>query len=192
MDFYVYDNIMTFNKRNPENGVKPFRYIIDRIEIPSNNSFWFFTGMELMVNNVNLHRPYIHIHPGIGTTNDFKFDKDTTLVTRKNLKYDPKTKMVEIGGGFLKKPIFMKKVIYYGSKHPTKKMNISGDWFYHFPSNSINFILDYFPTKIQYHWEIDEGEEMPTVEQYARVNYLEEEIKKVTNALNNAGRVSDL
>ena len=86
--------------------------------------------------------------------------------------------MVEIKTSILpwKKPDFMKKVLYYGSKHPEKKMSILGTWYYHFPSNSIHFILDYFPIKIQYHWEEDPGEEMATVEQMARANYLEEQI----------------
>jgi hypothetical protein len=194
MDFYVYDNIMTFNKLKPDNDIRPTRFKISRIEIPTNNSFWFFTDMQLQVNNVNLHKPYIHIHPGIGSTNEFKFDKNTLKVTRSNLVYNPKTKRVEVKNSILpwKKPDFMKKVRYYGSKHPEKKMSVLGTWYYHFPSNSVHFILDYFPVKINYHWEEDEGEEMATVQQYAKVNDLEEKIAHKEKLINLMQRTDPL
>lgn len=172
MDFFIYDNIMTFNKIKPFNGVNNTRVEINRIEIPENNSFWFFTDMEYVVNNVNLQKRYVHIHKGIGSTNDIRFEKTPLLVTRTNLIYNPKEKRIEIKNSILpwKKPIFMKKCLYHGAKLPSKRMSVIGTWFYDFSSNSIHFIIDYFPQKIKYHWDMEE--EMVTFGQRMRVKEL--------------------
>jgi len=153
MDFYVYDNIYTYNKHNPFNGVVVSRLVIDSIDIPENHSFWFHTNMEHLQNNVNLNKRYVHIHPGVGTTNQVRFDKEPYHVNRGNINYNPKKKMVEIGGGLFRKPVFAKRCIYYGSALPSKKMSIVGEWFYNFSNESIIFIIDYNPQKIKFHWE---------------------------------------
>ena len=40
MDFYVYDNVYTFNKRNPFSGSINSRLEVKSIDIPENHSFW--------------------------------------------------------------------------------------------------------------------------------------------------------
>ena len=76
MDFYVYDNVYTFNKRNPFSGSINNRLEIKSIDIPENSSFWFYTDMQYMQDNVNLQKRYVHIHPGVGTTNTTRFQKE--------------------------------------------------------------------------------------------------------------------
>tara|TARA_R110002126_G_scaffold239608_2_gene382942 strand:+ start:1835 stop:2416 length:582 start_codon:yes stop_codon:yes gene_type:complete len=182
MDFYIYDNIMTFNKLKPNNSLTPSIYEVSRIELPKNNSFWFFTDMNLHVDNVNLQKKYVHIHPGIGSTNEFTFENNTVVVTKSNLKYDPKNKRVEVKDSVLpwSKPIFMKKCLFHGASLPNKKISVAGGWLYDFPTNSMHFIIDYFSQKIQYYWEDEKGEDMATPEQVLRVKELEKEIGRLT------------
>lgn len=176
MDFYVYDNIYTYNKRHPFTGVRNTRLEIKSIDIPENHSFWFYTDMQLMVDNVNLQKRYVHIHPGVGSTNEARFNKEPLHVDRTNMKYSPEDKRVEIGSGFLKKPVYAKKCIYYGSEAPKKKMTIVGEWFYDHSDNSIHLILDWNSQKISFHWE--EGYDEPsTAEQLNRIAELELKIE---------------
>jgi len=193
MDFYVYDNVYTYNKREPFNGVPTSRLKVNSIDIQSNHSFWFHTDMNLVTNNVNIQKRYVHIHEGIGSTNQMEFKKDPLHVSRSNMIYNPKEKRIEIGGGWFKKPIFAKKCIYYGSELPHKKMNIVGEWYYNFGVDSMIFIIDYSPQKIHFHWE--DVEDVPTqAEQLTKIAKLEIEIeqKEATIAQRNAGLVSDL
>lgn len=206
MDFYVYDNIYTFNKRNPY--VNPnSRLLINNIELPENGSFWFFTDMQLVQHNINIQKRYVHIHPGIGKTNNIKFKKTPKQVKRSDLVYNPKEKRVEVKDSIFpwKEPMFKKTVKYYGAELPHKKMSCVGQWIYNFGDNSIHFILDYMTQKIKYSWEEDK-EEMAEFEQMMRVEELEEKIKLAElaleeknkksrfeiNALRNADHESDL
>ena len=116
--------------------------------------------------------------------------------------YNPKEKRIEIGGGWLRKPVFAKKCIYYGSELPHKKMNIVGEWYYNFGTDSMIFIIDYSPQKIKFHWE-DVPDKPTRAEQLNRIAELEYEVAlketeliakeslKSTIAQRNFGRVSD-
>jgi len=193
MDFYVYDNVYTYNKREPFNGVPTSRLKVNSIDIQSNHSFWFHTDMNLVTNNVNIQKRYVHIHEGIGSTNQMEFKKNPLHVSRSNMIYNPKEKRIEIGGGWFKKPIFAKKCIYYGSELPHKKMNIVGEWYYNFGMDSMVFIIDYSPQKIKFHWE--DVEDIPTIaELRTKEAKLEIEVAEMeaTIAQRNAGLVSDL
>ena len=193
MDFYVYDNVYTYNKHMPFNGVETSRLVVNSIDIPENHSFWFHTDMQLSQNNVNIQKRYVHIHEGIGTTNQMRFKKEPYHASRSNLTYNPKEKRVEIGGGFLRKPVFAKKCIYYGSELPHKKMSILGEWYYDFGIDSMTFIIDYSPQKIKFHWEDVPNE--PTIpELLIKQTRLEIEVEEMENTISqqNAGRVSDL
>ena len=185
MDFYVYDNAMTFNKRVPFNGVTNTRIEINKIEIPENGSFWYYTDMPLVQSNFNIQKRYVHIHPGVGTTNSMRFKKEPFEVTRGNLIYNPKEKRVEVKNSILpwKKPLYAKKCIYYGAELPSKKMSIIGVWYFDFSTSSIHFIIDYFPQKIKFHWEDDPADSVPTFNQISRVEELESQIAEVEKKL---------
>jgi len=158
MEFFVYDNIFTFNKHITYNGIPTTRLIIDSIEIPENHSFWFKTEMNHEENNVNLNKRYVHIHPGVGSTNQMRFKKIPFHVSRTNIFYNPEEKRIEIGGGWLRKPVFAKKCTYYGAELPDRKMNIVGEWYLNFGAQSITFIIDYNTEKLKFHWEEDDEE----------------------------------
>lgn len=182
MDFFVYDNIYTYNKRNVYNGNPNSRLTVDRIELPENGSFWYFTAMNFEQNNVNIQKRYVHIHPGIGTTNQVHFEKNPFHVKKGDMIYNPKEKALEVKEHFWSKPLFKKTVTYYGSELPKKKMACIGEWIYDFGNNSIHFIIDYMPQKIKYSWE-DENEEMAEFEQMMRVEELEEKIAIAEKAI---------
>lgn len=186
VDFYVYDNIITFNKRVPFNGVANTRIVINKIDIPQNGSFWFFTDMVMNRENVNIQKRYVHIHKGIGTTNKITFKQEPFVVTRSNFIYNINEKRVEVKNSiwFWKKPLFAKRCVYYGSEPPTKKLHILGEWFFDFSTNSMHFIIDYFPQKITFHWE-EEIDETPTFGQLSRVEELEYQINEIEKKLNN-------
>lgn len=177
MDFYVYDNIYTFNKRHPFSGVINTRLEIKAIDIPENHSFWFYTDMEQTIDNVNLHKRYVHLHPGVGSTNETRFKKDPFHANRNNIKYNPKEKKIEIGGGFMKKPVFAKRCIYYGSDKLKKKLTVLGEWFFDYSDNSIHLIIDYNNPKIKFHWE-DVDDEPSRAEQLSKIAELELKIEE--------------
>ena len=184
MDFYVYDNVYTFNKRNPFSGSINSRLEIKSIDIPENHSFWFYTDMEYMQDNVNLQKRYVHIHPGVGTTNTTRFKKEPNHVSRTNFYYQPKEKRVEVRNSILpwSKPIFAKKCIYYGSELPHKRMTLMGEWYFDFGNNSIHLIIDYNTQKIKFHWE--EGFDEPsTAEQLTKISELEIKIDEAERKL---------
>jgi len=184
MDFYVYDNIMTFNKRVPYSGAVNTRLEVNNIEIPENGSFWFWTDMLHERDNVNTQKRYVHIHLGVGTTNLVKFKKPSFKVTRSGIIYNPKTRRVEVKNSIIpwKKPLYAKQCIYYGSELPSKKMHILGTWYFDFGRNCIHFILDYFPQKLKFHWE-EEIDNTPNFEQIARVEELEYQINEIEKKL---------
>ena len=175
MNFAVYDNVYTYNKRQPFNGVENTRLICDSIDIHENHSFWFHTNMKMENNNVNINTRYVHIHEGIGTTNTPKFTKKPFQVGRTDIKYNPKTRMIEIGGGLFRKPVFAKKCLYYGTELPKGKMNVIGEWYYNFSVDTMIFILDFNPQKLTFHWE-DIDDDLPDFEQLMRVEELESQI----------------
>ncbi len=179
MDFYVYDNIMTYNKLQPFNGLPNTRVEILGIEIPESGAFWFHTEMQQTESNVNLYKRYVHWHPGIGTTNTLRSNDKIHQVKKENMKWNPENKCIEIRNSILpwKKPLFMKKVKFHGSDVPKKKVAILGMCFYNLSTNSIHFVLDYYSQdkKLKFHWEIDENEPA-TMEQIIKVEMLEEEI----------------
>lgn len=193
MDFYVYDNIYTYNKRNPFNGNVNSRLEINAIDIPENHSFWFHTDMQRIEDNVNINKRYVHIHPGIGKTNKPTFNSKPFEVKRNNIYYNPKEKRVEIGGGLFRKPVFAKKCIYVGSQTPKKKMSILGQWIFDFGNNTINFILDYNIQKIKFEWE-DISDDPSRAEQLTKIAKLELEIEEKERiiAQRNSDRESDL
>lgn len=194
MDFFIYDNIFTYNKRNVFNGNPNSRLEVNRIELPENGSFWFFTDMDLQQNNVNIQKRYVHIHPGIGKTNSINFEKTPKEVKKGDLIFNPKTKSLEVRDSILpwKKPIFVKQGLYYGSKFPTKKMACVGQWLYNFGNDTMHFIIDYMPQKIKFHWEQDETEEVAEFEQMMRVEELEEKIKVAELQLENKNKLNGL
>ena len=191
MDFFVYDNVMTYNKLNPFNGVPNNRLEIDHIELPENGSFWFFTDMQLIRDNVNIQQRYVHIHPGIGSTNNARFKKDPHVVKRSEMIYNPQEKRVEVKTSILpwKKPIFAKICKYYGAELPSKKMTLVGEWYFNFSNKSIHFIIDYMPQKLKFHWE-EEKEESAEFEQLMRVEELEDQIRIAEETLRIKNQVS--
>lgn len=188
MEFFVYDNIMTYNKRNPFNGSPNTHLVVDHIELPENGSFWFFTDMQLEQSNVNIQKRYVHIHPGVGTTNKVKFTKTPKMVTKGNIFYNPKTRSIEVRDSILpwKKPLFAKKCVFYGSDGlPDKKMGLVGEWYYNFGQDTMSFMIDFMPQKIKYHWEDDPTDDIPEFEQLMRIEELEEKIKLTEMILEN-------
>lgn len=177
MDFYVYDNIMTYNKLQPFNGVPNTRISIIGIEIPESGAFWYHTEMQRTESNVNLYKRYVHFHPGIGTTNTLRSNEKIYQVKKEDVKYNPESKCIEIKTSRLpwKKPIYKKRVKFYGSQIPKKMTSAIGEWYLNASTNSIHFILDYYTQKLKFHWEMEE--EPATMQQYAQVEELEEKIK---------------
>lgn len=185
MDFFVYDNIYKYNDRVPYDGSPINRLYVSQIQIPKNNAFWFETDYNKEERNVNIHKKYVHFHPGMAHSKNMQFDEIPHVVKQSELKYNPKTKNVEIvipRSFFRKKTIFKKKCTYYGSEVPKKSIMILGEVIYDMGLDKMNFILNYFPTnKIRFHTE--EYSEPATVEQFARVNELERQISEIEEQL---------
>ncbi len=178
MDFYVYDNIMTYNKLQPFNGVPNTRIEVVGIELPESGAFWFHTDMQLTESNVNMYKRYVHFHPGIGTTNTMRSNEKIHQVKKEEFKYNPEEKCVEVKTSRLpwKKPIYKKRVKFYGSELPKKPVSALGIWFYNLSSNSLHFVLDYYTQKLKFQWEVEE--EPATMEQIIKVEMLEEKIEE--------------
>jgi hypothetical protein len=184
MDFYVYDNVYTYNKRHPFSGSRNDRLEISEIDIPENHAFWFYTQMNVVEDNVNVNKRYVHIHPGVGTTNKTRFNKEPFHVTRKDIFYNKEEKRIEIKKSLLpwSKPIFAKKCLYYGSDLPHKKMTLMGEWYYDFSTNSIHMIIDYNTEMVKFHWE-DDVDEPSRVEQLNKIADLEQQVKEAEEKL---------
>ncbi|NIT99606.1 MAG: hypothetical protein GWN01_01270 [Nitrosopumilaceae archaeon] len=152
MDFFVYDNFWTFNKMNKA-ATEDSQLLIKRIAITNQRAFWFETGMKMEDHNVNINRPYVHLHKGIQSYNRVQFKKDPWFIdTLKDVVYDPKDKKIKIyaPGSFpwpWRKPIFQKNVFgkYYGVDKPDKKIKPLGNWYFNYHNQSIHVILNYFP-----------------------------------------------
>ena len=175
MDFFVYDNIYTYNKLHPFSGNINNRLEIEAIDIPENHSFWFYTGMNMVNDNLNVNKRYVHIHPGVGTTNATRFKKEPVHVTRQNFIYNMQEKRGEVKTRFWSKPVFAKKCIYYGAKLPHKKMSLMGEWYYDAGTNTIHLIIDYNTERIKFHWE-DGFDEPSRAEQLNKIAELEYKI----------------
>lgn len=151
MDFYVYDNIYTFNKMYPAQKNNPLSHLkIKQVAITEQKAFWFETDMEREVRNINVNKPYLHIHQGMETFSKMQFDKGPYFIDMKSIIYNPKSKKIEIkkpGSWFWNKPFYIKNVKghYYGASIPLKKIKTLGDWIYDFHNDRIFIILNYYP-----------------------------------------------
>lgn len=152
MDFFVYDNVYTFNKAFPAQKHEPLsRLKIKQIAITVQGAFWFETDMNREDHNVNVNQRYLHLHKGIQSMSKMQFDKEPRFIHMQDIIYNPKNKCIEIySPGKIwpwSKPIFTKNVAgrYYGASIPNKKMKILGDWFFDYHNNRIFAIMNYYP-----------------------------------------------
>ena len=94
--FIVYDNKPRFDKHVIYNGNPLSRATIKRILLPEHGAFWFYTDITKDLENVDIHSPYVHLFPGVISTNTMQFKKDPIEVTPTMLKYNPKTGNLEV------------------------------------------------------------------------------------------------
>lgn len=186
MDFYIYDNITTYNNRFPYNGKGDTRLDVTNIYIPETKAFWFTTEQHKEETNINFHKRYLHLHPGMPVVKGMQFDKEPHHALQTEIKYNPKSKCIEIvkAKSFFRKEIIFKKVgTYYGSDLPKKPLIVLGNIFYDDSLKQIHFILSYYPSRkgLKFHFEEDEG---PTMEQRMKVELLEDQIKEVEEKIN--------
>lgn len=185
MDFIVYDNIITFNRHIPFNGNSNTRLEVTSAYLTERGSFWFDTDFDKEESNVNIHRAYVHIHPGIISMNQSQFDKPPFPITKENMKYNPKTKHLEIRKSILPftKPLWKKRVKYYGSKLPNGKMSVLGTWFFNYYNDAIYFILNYFPEySLKFVYEEDTSYEEKRVAELESLIQLKEDQLKLSSA----------
>lgn len=175
MEFYVYDNMFTFNGHVPNNGDPLTRIEVTNIQITADGRFFFSSGMTKEEHNVSLNKPYVHLHPGINSTTSPQFAVPPLDVTPDNLFYDPNRKSVIVKKGIFNSIKFQKRVVYYGAELPKKATKIKGSWILDYYTSRIYFILDYFPIRKNY----DYGDEPATPAQYAKVAELESKIEKL-------------
>ena len=180
MDFFVCDNIETYNKRFEFNGIDSTRLLIEDIFIPDSGSFWFKTGYDVVERNINLNKKYLHIHSGLTQFEDMQFDTPPHKVMSNQMFYDPKTKSIEVlipKHIFFTQTIFKKKCLYLGTKEPIRKLAVLGEAMYNMSNQTIYFILNYFPQgTMKFHWE---EEVEPTMEQRIKTEMLNENEKTV-------------
>lgn len=153
MDFYVYDNITTYNKMHPSRHHYPETDLrIKQVIITHWNSFWIQTEYEREDHNVNINAPYVHLHKGTVNTTKMKFDITPYYIPMQDAIYDPKKKQILIykpnsfSWNPWRKPLKIKNVKnkYYGSKLPNKKQKASKIWKYDNSTNTIHIILNYY------------------------------------------------
>lgn len=127
------------------NGNPLSRLVINRILLPEHGAFWFYTDMSNKIENVDIHSPYVHLFPGLIPNKKMQFDKDPIEVTPDMLKYNPKTKLLEVKNSIFpwSKPIWTKNCIFYG-EIPKKSMSSLGGWHYDYHSDTIFICLNYF------------------------------------------------
>lgn len=163
VDFIVYDNIFLFNKHVPFKGNPLSRLEIKEVGIPENGAFWFWTDPINAISNMNIHAPYVHLHSKVESINRLQM-KQPKMVTKDMMKYNPKTRKLEIRASVLpwKKPIWTKTVQYYGMALPDRKINALGTWYYDYPFGKIYIVLDYFsePKGFKVHFEEDDTPEL--------------------------------
>lgn len=149
MEFIVYDNIYTYHKRMPATKHNPDTHLkVKQIAITENGAFWFETDFKRESTNVEINKPYVHIHQGIQSISKMQFDKDPSFIEMQKITYNPKNRLIEIkkpGGWPWSKPIFIKEATYYGVKIPPNKKKVLGDWLYDYPNNRMSIILNYYP-----------------------------------------------
>ena len=162
-NFYVFDNIATFNSRVPDTGHPLARLEIKEVSIMPNGAFWFWTDLAKEVSNINLHSPYVHLNPGITSATQIRFDKTPFSVTKDRLKYNPKTKSIEVRNSIWpwKKPLWSKRVLYYGRELPTHKISALGTWFYDSGQDIIYIILGYFTEHKDFKLKFEDVEPNP-------------------------------
>ena len=189
MEFFVFDNIETYNKRFVFDGFDKTRLYVDQIYIPETSAFWYRTNYQMIEDNVNLHGRYLHLHAGLTQFQNMQFDKEPHPVKRTELFYNHDTRNIEIiipKRFFRKDTIFKKKVQYIGTELPMKKMSIIGEIIVDVPNQRMNFILNYFPQHKSYkfHWETKE--EPSTPEQMAKITELEYKIEQEEKRLSSS------
>lgn len=154
VEFFVYDNIHTYEKMHPaiihypETNLK-----VKQIAITDWGAFWFETDFNREDHNVNINKPYLHLHKGIKSMSEMQFDKDPYMISMKDVIYNPKTRCIEIykPGSWswnpFRKPIFVKRAKnnYYGSELPLRKTKALGEWFYDNSNQFLHIILNYYP-----------------------------------------------
>lgn len=163
MDIFVYDNITTYIKRNPNRDDENMELEVYKTMITKSNSFWFFTHMNKIEENLNINKPYVHWHDGLQSINKMQFDEPPTIISKKQWKYNPKNGYLEANPSRFSywngrkyrffKPKYFKKVTYYSStgKVPPRKMACTGVWFYDLKFQRINIMLDYIPPAQKVH-----------------------------------------
>lgn len=179
MEFFVFDNIETYNKRFVFDGFDKTRLYVDQIYIPETGAFWYRTEYSIIEDNVNLHGRYLHLHAGLTQFHKMQFDNEPHAVKRTELFYNPDSKIIEITipkRFFRKNTIFKKKALYLGTKLPDNKMTIIGEIIVDVPNQRMNFILNYFPQhkNFKFGWELQE----PSIpELMAKEETLKDEVK---------------
>src|SRR5690242_2877136 len=94
--FFVYDTLERFNKHVPYNGNPLSRIPIEKIVLPENGAFWFYTNLTKDLENVDLDSYYVHLFPGIISHTTKIFNKEPVNVEHETLKYNPKTRNLEV------------------------------------------------------------------------------------------------
>lgn len=151
MDFYVFDNIYTYDKLFSSARSADLGHLeIKQIVITEKGAFWFETDMNREDHNVNVNRPYLHLHKGIHSLSQMQFKKEPYFIHMKDIIYNPIKKEIQIykPGGIWpwSKPIFVKHVVgkYYGMEIPVKPIKTRGKWIFDHGEQRISVILDYF------------------------------------------------
>lgn len=146
VDFLVYDNKFTFDKHVLYNGNALTRIPIVSACLPEHGAFWFYTDMTKETSNVNIHAPYVHLHPGILNSEPLQFKNDPIEIKNsQKLKYNPKTRCLEVKNSKWpwSKPIWTKNCKFYGEVPPTT-LPALGQWYFDSYKNIIYILLSYF------------------------------------------------
>lgn len=151
MDFYVFDTMDMYKRKNPEIKFDELTNLkIHDIAITDQGAFWFTTNMEREVYNTNLNRPYVHFHKKMEGFTKLQYRKEPTIIDPQKVYYNPKTKKLEIKkpGSIWpwSKPFWSKNVKgrYYGNALPTKNTKVLGEWLFDYRTTSISVILNYY------------------------------------------------
>ena len=153
MEFFVYNNIHDLDNRIPKNEHN--RIDVKKVLIfKKNNVFWFETDYDFHESHVNVNKPFLHIHKGITSLNDMKFNEDPFIADK--IIYNPKSRCIEIKDSIWpwKKPIYWKKSEHIGIL-PEKKTKVEAILFNH-SKKHMYFILNFFPMVSIY--DLDEEE----------------------------------
>lgn len=152
MDFFVYDNIHTYERMHPSRQLNPETDLkITDVAITPWNSFWIKTDFDREEHNVNINQPYVHLHKGVKNTNAMKFDIDPHFIPMNSIEYDSKRRQVVIwkpsSSRFnpWRKPLKIKNVRhnYYGQTLP-KKNQKAVEMRYDMTVKQVHIILNYY------------------------------------------------